>query len=61
MACTIELDDLVVVTGGRYNPTRADVYDIDGWSKELPELINGRWSHGCGKYINTDDKMVNCT
>ena len=59
MACTIELDDLVVVTGGRYNPTRADVYDIDGWSKELPKLINGRWNHGCGKYINTDDKMVN--
>ena len=61
MACTIELDDLVVVTGGRYNPTRVDVYDIDGWSKELPKLINGRWNHGCGKYINTDDKMVNCT
>ena len=59
MACTIQLDDQVIVTGGRENPTRVDVYTIDGWSSELPQLITRRWLHGCSQYINTDDKMVN--
>ena len=60
-ACTIQLDEEVLVTGGYDNPTRVDVYTIDGWSRELPQLNNGRNQHGCGQYINTDDKMVNCT
>ena len=59
MACSIELDDKVIVTGGYYTPTRVDVYNIEGWNMELPQLITGRYNHGCGHFINSDDKMVN--
>ena len=51
----------MIVIGGSYNPTRVDVYNIDGWSRELPQLNTGRWGHGCGQYINTNDKIVNYT
>ena len=59
-ACSIELDDQLIVTGGVYYPTRVDVYTMDGWIMELPHLIDGRLRHGCGHYVNTDNKMVNC-
>ena len=59
-ACGIEFDDQLIVTGGYYTLTRVDVYTINGWSSELPQLITGRYHHGCGQYINSDDKMVNC-
>ena len=58
-ACSIELDNKVIVTGGTFNQTRVFVYNMDGWIMELPQLITGRFGHGCGQYINTDDKMVN--
>ena len=58
-ACTIELDDKVIVTGGAINWARVDVYNIDGWVMELPSLIQGRRNSGCGHYVNSDDKMVN--
>ena len=51
----------MIFTGGLYTPTRVDVYTIDGWSRELPQLRHGRYQHGCGQYVNTDDKMVNYT
>ena len=59
-ACSIELDDQLVVTGGVYYPTRVDVYTTDGWIMELPNLIDGRLRHGCGHYVNSYNKMVNC-
>ena len=59
-ARAIQLDDEVIVTGGYDYPTRVDVYTIDGWSRELPQFRYRRIGHGCGQYINTDDKMVNC-
>ena len=59
-ACSIELNDKVIVTGGINNLTRIDVYNIDGWIMELPNLITGRFNHECGHYVNTDNKMVNC-
>ena len=46
--------------GGDYPRNRVDVYSMDGWMKELPELITGRYGHGCGHYINTDEKKVKC-
>ena len=26
--------------------------------EDLPDLLTGRWNHGCGHYVNNDDKMV---
>jgi len=57
-ACTIELDDQVIVTGGHYTLTRVDIYTMNGWVRELPDLISGRRRHGCGHYFNNDNKMV---
>ena len=59
-ACTIELNDKVIVTGGKYSLNRVEVYTLDGWIKELPELITGRFNHACGHYINTAGEKVKC-
>ena len=48
----------MIVTGGWDNPSRVDVYNLSGWFKELPQLIAGSKSHGCGHYVGTDEKMV---
>ena len=34
------------------------VYSTDGWVEDLPHLLTGRWSHGCGQYFNNDNEMV---
>ena len=57
-ACAIELDDKVIVTGGRDTLTRVEVYNIHGWIMGLPDLQTGRCGHGCGHYINADEKIV---
>ena len=59
-ACSIELDDQVIVTGGVLGMTRVDVYTMQGWSRRLADLNIGRYKHGCGQYTNDEDKMVNC-
>ena len=59
-ACSIELEDQVIVTGGEFTRTRVDVYNMEGWVMELPELNPGRRNHGFGHYINSNNKMVNC-
>ena len=55
----IEFDDQIAVTGGWNTRPRVDVYNMDGWYRELPRLNTGRYQHGCGQYINAYDKMVN--
>ena len=65
-ACTIELGDTVVMTGGMvgngteavYIPgSRVQVYNIDGDGERLPDINTARLSHACGHYIK-DDKVV---
>ena len=64
-ACTIELTDQVIVTGGhKYagNPNNASdrvtVYNEQGWVEDLPSLITGRFDHGCGHFVNNENKLV---
>ena len=57
-ACTIQLDEQVILTGGNYDEKRVDVYNMDGWVKGLPRLGTGRYKHGCGHYIDSNDRMV---
>ena len=64
-ACTIELTDQVIVTGGyKYagngnNKTdRVSVYNEQGWVEDLPSLITARSGHGCGHFVNTENKQV---
>ena len=64
-ACSIEMGDHVVVTGGRYGSVpfesvRAEVsvYTSQGWVEDYAGLITGRQQHGCGHYINGDNNVV---
>jgi len=57
-ACSIQLEETVVITGGSNTLSTASIYSIDGWVEDLPDLLTGRYKHGCGHYINNNDKMV---
>ena len=67
-ACTIELNDKVVVTGGvstgnyfsedYYVRRLVSVYNIGGWLEDLPDLNIGREQHGCGHYVDNNNNMV---
>ena len=34
------------------------VYSTQGWIEDLPDLLTGRQSHGCGQFVNSDNEMV---
>ena len=48
----------MVITGGYYTRSTVSIYSVDGWVEDLPDLLRGRYDHGCGHYVNNDDKMV---
>ena len=58
-ACSIDLGQSVVITGGYWTWKTVTEYKEDGTYKELPKLITGRWFHGCASYIDTDQNIVN--
>ena len=61
MACAIELENTVVVTGGGYSIdsyTRVQVYSTEGPLHQLPRLGTGRMSHGCGYYVDSRNRVV---
>ena len=61
MACAIELENTVVVTGGGYtidSYTRVQVYSTEGPLYQLPRLGTGRMSHGCGYYVDSGNRVV---
>ena len=56
-----------VLTGGQgdnaegpYGPsiTRVTEYNINGFVKDLPEMITPRFLHGCSHFTNKDNKNV---
>ena len=57
-ACTIQLEEVVIVTGGDVTPTQATAYNSDGFLADLPTFNVPRRAHGCGHFINTDNKAV---
>merc|ERR1719450_1002130 len=57
-ACSIQLEETVVITGGFYTKSSVSIYSEDGWVEDLPNLLTGRYHHSCGHYVNNDDKMV---
>ena len=57
-ACSIQLEDIVILTGGVSTENTVSVYSTDGWLEDLPDLLTGRYDHGCGHYVNNDDKLV---
>lgn len=57
-ACSIELEETVILTGGLYTMNKVSIYTSSGWIEDLPDLLQGRSTHGCGHYMNDDNKMV---
>ena len=57
-ACAIELELQVVVTGGYNTASKVTVYNEGGFQEELPELLMGRSSHGCGHYTDVEGNLV---
>jgi len=57
-ACSIELEERVIVTGGYYAKRYVSLYSSSGWLEDLPSLLQGRYFHGCGHYVNDVNKMV---
>ena len=61
-ACSIELDDKVIITGGWKSGglgiETVAVYDENGFVEYLPDLRFGRLQHGCGHYINSNNEIV---
>merc|ERR1711892_541680 len=59
-ACAIPdiITDSVFITGGGYHPQTVSRYDLQGWVEDLPQLIDGRDSHGCGSYLRVDGTQV---
>ena len=58
LSCAIELDSKVIVTGGDNAPRQVTVYTLAGWAADLPSLRTSRWLHGCGHFVNSEDKQV---
>ena len=52
------MEDRVILTGGYDNKNTVSVYSTSGWMEDLPDLLQGRYGHGCGHYVNDDNKMV---
>jgi len=58
MACSIQFPDQVVVTGGIYTTNRVMVYGAENFISYLPELLVGRYDHGCTSFYNEDEELV---
>ena len=58
VGCAIGFEDKVILTGGHGATSRVVVYNESGWVEDLPRLNQYRWEHGCGHYINSDNKMA---
>ena len=45
---------------GRYGPsiTRVTEYDINGFVKDLPDMITPRFNHGCSHFIDKENHNV---
>ena len=59
-ACSIQLEETVIITGGTLalTMTRVTVYNTEGYVEDLPNLNEARSDHGCGHFVNTDNQVV---
>ena len=59
IACAIELEDTVVVTGGDWPSVPiVQVYNINGHQEQLPNMTRPRSFHACGHYVDSNNKVV---
>ena len=53
---------MVILTGGldqdELSTTRVTVYNKNGFLADWPHLQTSRYDHGCGHFVNADNKVV---
>ena len=49
----------MILTGGYAPRNRVTEYNEAGFERDLPDLLQGRETHGCGYYTNGDGTKVN--
>ena len=57
-ACSINLGSTVILTGGYYSPNRVSEYSETGFTRDLPQLLQGRYWHGCSYFENEEGTKV---
>ena len=64
-ACSVEEGVRFTITGGAQQGSsrvegsrRVHQYNINGPMPDLPDLLLGRYAHGCGYYINDNSQPV---
>ena len=59
LSCAINTGATVLITGGLYSPSVVVEYSESGATgRDLPQLLQGRWSHGCSYYHNQEGTKV---
>ena len=48
----------MILTGGGFLPNRVSEYSETGFTQYLPQLLEGRWSHGCSYFENEEGTKV---
>ena len=56
-ACSIQLEESVIITGGIYSESlnRVEQYNLAGSMGRLPDLNTGRYLHACGHYLHNGE------
>ena len=57
-ACWINLGSTLILTGGETTDKRVSVYSQSGYLRDLPQLQQGRYSHGCSYFENEEGTKV---
>ena len=58
LACSIELEDMVVVTGGCCAINRVMAYNNDGPMYRMPDMPTAREKHACSHYVDSNNNLV---
>ena len=48
----------MILTGGRFYPNRVSEYSETGFTRDLPQLLQGRYKHGCSYFENEEGTKV---
>ena len=48
----------MILTGGSGSPNRVSEYSETGFTRDLPQLLQGRRSHGCSYFENEEGTKV---
>ena len=60
-ACSIPLDDSVILTGGWNTLTTVSEYNTTGWMRDLAPLTQGRRVHSCTSFLSASGERVSGT